>query len=680
MNIAVKNETFSPGSTAATLEKKKSVTKRFLVNKLNYMNFQDQTIIINMKHVKYETSISINAKPLPCSGEQLECVWTDGVDVSTILTKYTFSNIVISDKKKLYQVIPEVLDITATGLCLLLPETGREITARKVRRHLCSGITVQVTQNSAMFTGRLVDFNPEAFRIELVLTPPQSFEWIDLDSPLTLHFFSGNEILYSGECRVIRHDLGNAAGNLVLKPVSGHSRRRFRPKIYRSTRQHLIPSPNIVFAHPFTGTTVNLNVANLSGTGFCIEEEEEISVLLPGMIIPEVEIVIAGSLRVRCRAQVVYRNICRQDDAEVLVRCGVAILDMNADDHVKILSMLQQAANKNSSIDTTVDMDNLWNFFFDTGFIYPDKYASFETNKKEIKRTYERLYGQNSHIARHFIYQERGNILGHMAMMRFQEKSWLIHHHAASKSESMKAGVVVLNQIGRFINDSHNMHSTHMNYVLCYFRPNNKFPDRVFGGLARKLKNPKVCSVDTFAYFHADNPEQRLEELPLPWKLNPTEPDDLHELEIFYEHESGGLMLDALDLKSGETTRTLSDQYKSLGFRKECFRYSLKKDGILKAIVIVNISDVCLNMSNLTNCLTVIVLEDDVPRDVLMHLSSYLSDRYEGNEFPVLLYPPHQAMRCSIPTEKLYSLWVLNMQHTDHYFEYLENLIKHIQH
>ena len=129
-------------------------------------------------------------------------------------------------------------------------------------------------------------------------------------------------------------------------------------------------------------------------------------------------------------------------------------------------------------------MDELWDFLFETGFIYPHKYAFIQKNKDEIKKTYEKLYPQNPHIARHFIYQEKGTIYGHMAMIRFCESAWMIHHHAARKSSAKKAGLIVLDQIGRMINDSHRLYSLHMNYMLCYYRPDNKFPSRVFGGAA----------------------------------------------------------------------------------------------------------------------------------------------------------------------------------------------------
>ncbi|MDZ7582500.1 MAG: hypothetical protein U5R30_18445 [Deltaproteobacteria bacterium] len=87
--------------------------------------------------------------------------------------------------------------------------------------------------------------------------------------------------------------------------------------------------------------------------------------------------------------------------------------------------------------------------------------------------TYEKLYTQSPTIARHFIYQEKGNILGHMAMVRFYEEAWLIHHHAARKSALNKAGLIVLKQISHFINDSCRLNAIHLKYVIMYYRPNN---------------------------------------------------------------------------------------------------------------------------------------------------------------------------------------------------------------
>ncbi len=665
----------------ATADKRKAVTRRFIVNKINFINFQDRTVQINLKHNKYENSVTLPAHPLPCSGELLHCSWIDPAELGNLLKSHSFLNLLIPDDQKLYLVTAKLLKLDESGISLQLPQNGSEAFFRRAYRHPCFDIAIRFIQNSIVFTGVLADFNPLSFRVTVDLSPDQTFRWIDPGSETTIHLLKEGRLLYSGECRIIRHNVGQNNRDYVLEPTNNCNRRRFLPKKYRSTRQELLPAPTVEFHHPFTGRKISLKVIDLSGGGFSVEENEGMSLLLPGMIIPEIGFNFSGTFRISCMGQVIYRTPVKSDNEEPFVRCGVAILEMDADDHLKLLSLRQQAANRKSYIGASVDMDALWNFFFASGFIYPGKYSYFECNKEEIKQVYEKLYGQSPHIARHFIYQDRGVILGHMAMIRFFENSWLIHHHAASKDESMRAGVEVLNQIGRFINDSHNLHSLHMEYVVCYFRPDNKFPDRIFGGLARSLKAPGECSLDTFAYFHFHPEDQQPEELPPSWTMESAIRDDLRELACFYRHVSGGLMLEALDLNEDSLEcRELTLEYGKLGFKKERLLFALKHEGELKAFAMVNISDIGINMSNLTNCPTILVLDSNLGEKILSCFLYFIATKYQGNELPVLLYPPTHAAGCSIPVEKLYTLWVLNMEYTDHYFRYLEHLIKHIQH
>jgi len=217
-----------------------------------------------------------------------------------------------------------------------------------------------------------------------------------------------------------------------------------------------------------------------------------------------------------------------------------------------------------------------------------------------------------------------------------------------------------------------------MNFVFCYFRPESKFPNRVFGGLTGNTKDPKGCSLDTFAYFHYQkifNSELKLSE---PWKLIETQPEDLLELKNFYEYSSGGLMLNALELEqSSGNLDELSKEYQKLGLKRERHLVSLKKDGRLKAVVMINVSDIGLNLADLTSNIQVMVVDpDDFTKEIFHCMVSELSTKFEQNEIPVLLYPVEYAENHSIPYEKRYNLWVLNMQHTDYYFKHLKELFK----
>jgi len=423
-----------------------------------------------------------------------------------------------------------------------------------------------------------------------------------------------------------------------------------------------------------------MKVIDLSGSGFSVEEYNHNAVLFSGLIIPELEINFANNFNIKCKAQVVYRKIMGEEEDGDWAKCGLALLDMDMEEHSNFLALLHQAKNRNSYMCNVVNMDDLWNFFFESGFIYPKKYVFIQEKKDKIKETYKKLYTQNPKIARHFIYQDKGRILGHMAMVRFYENAWLIHHHAASGSGLNRAAVSVLDQVGRFSNASHGLYSLHMDYLFCYFRPENKFPNRVFGGVARDIKDPKASSLDTFAYFHyqkAYNGELHISE---PWRIIKTENEDLIELEKFYEHKSGGLVLDVLDIKSGlDGCDDLSKEYQQFGFKREKHIFSLKNGIDLKAVFLVNISDIGLNMSDLTNCIKVFVLDSNgLSKDILYLTISSLSVKFEQHEMPVLIYPVSFAETQSVPYEKLYQMWVLNTQYGDQYFRCLKGLFRNI--
>ena len=655
----------------------KQFSKKYLVNKLNFTNFQDGTILINFKHNKYDLTISFHARPKPCLGNQLDCLWVETDEINEKLHSYKFNNFLVIDGAKLLSVTPEVFSMNDEGISFTLPETCYEISSRKVARHSCKGIIVQFIQSSSFFYGSLIDFNAVSFCVELTTVPPQTFRWLDNNLTVNIIFSDKTETLYAGECKISRNTREHKTRKYVLKPIKSQIQ-RYQHKDHRSTRQEIVPSPDIIFRHPFTKNLVSLKVIDISGSGFSVEEEENSAVLLPGMIIPELELNFAERSTIKCKAQVLYRQISYGDQRGVRIKCGIAILDMPLEDNMKLLSFLHQKEESNSYVCNRVDMDALWDFFFESGFIYPSKYEFIQKNKRAIKDTYEKLYTQHPTIARHFINQDKGYILGHMAMIRFYENTWLIHHHAARSSLSRKAGLKVLEQIGRFGNDSHRLYSLHMDFLMCYYRNDNKFPSRVFGGVARHIKNPKKCSIDDFAYFHYKNISGIKHRLSKPWQLAEIRRDDLLELENFYKSTSGGLMIDALNLNPDTIDLDeLSKAYQKLGFKRERLIFSLKKSNDLKAIIIVNISDIGLNLSDLTSCIKFIILDSsDLPREVLHETFLLLTETMKRKEIPVLLYPVSYAEKNLMSYEKLYTMWIMNLQYTDSYFRYIDRLLR----
>jgi hypothetical protein len=658
---------------------RKELRKEQLVNKLNYINFQDGTICLKFRHLKYNQVLVLKAKPQPCIGDELVCIWPESENVETgRLSAYSFSEVNVTNGKNMLVFKPDDIRISENEVRFTLPETCLEIDRRRLRRYPCEGINAWLIQNSISFEGRLVNFSADSFKVKLSESPSQRFFWINPDFQATLILSDGENILYAGECRILEHTTGRSFRNYILEPFNDPGR-RLKPKDFRSIRQQLIPSPCVSFTHPLIKKFLKLTISDLSGSGFSVEIRKDNAFLMPGMIFPVIQLSFEDVFRTNCKAQVIYRSAHLETGNQDFVRCGFAILDMDIQDHAKLLSLLYRAKDSKSFFCTQVDQDELWSFFFESGFIYPKKYAYIEENKGKIKSTYEKIYGEPIKIARHFVYRDNGRILGHMSMLRFYLNTWMIQHYAANTTFSKTAGIDVLDQIGRFIHETHRIFSSQMDYVFCYYRPENKFPSRVFGGITDSIADPKMCSLDSFAYFYYKKP-YNVRKIREPWCFEKVRKEDLFELVYEYESRSGGLMLNALEiLPDSEQMNDLVSEYNRLGFKREKHLFAIKHGTVTKAIALINIADIGLNLSNLTNGIHLFVIDplgfsNQELNSVLAELSSF----FHNNSMPVLLYPTLYADENEIRYEKKYTLWVVEVEHSDPYFIYLKKYIRRI--
>ncbi len=632
-------------------------------------------MIVRFRHATLDRWIRLEAIPDPCQDEEASCRWTRQTTPLKVPSHYRFQDIIIPEGHSLIIVVPEDHRWDSLGGNFRLPRDGVRINARRTRRYPSSGVKAELIQDGIRFEGRLIDFSSLSLRVDLELGLAQSFSWICSETPLMLILSDDQGTVFAGNCRLIRGCRETAS--LLLEPLSKETQ-RFARKSHRSGRVIVTPAPNLIFNHPLIGRRFEVSVLDLSGTGLSIQTPLDQDVLLPGLIIRHVRLVFSGGTALTFRAQVIYSNRIKSDGLE-LMQCGLAILDISPRAHTQLLSMLYQVKEPNAYIDHPQDMEALWRFFFETGFIYPSKYVFFHKFKKCIQATYEKLYRQHPDIARHFTYQRMGRVLGHMAMLRFYRRAWMIQHHAANTRESHRAGLIVLEQIGRFINDSHRLGPICMDYVFCLYRPENKFPSRVFGSAAKSIADPQICSTDTFAYLHfTPQPLSRLKPAGPGWRLTASSDEDLAELEAAYiAHSGNGGLIRAFDLKPGkQDMKDLSGAYQSIGLMRQRLLYTLRRDDCPAAVLMCNRSDFGLNMSDLTNCVQIFVIDSRIlTPDILHRAISRIADWYNGQKFPIMIYPEEAASRCAISAEKRYTAWVLDLDYTDRYFDYVSRLI-----
>jgi hypothetical protein len=658
------------------LPQNNTVGKKYLISKLNQINFNNGTVQVNLKHTKYNNVISCFANPQPCFDNQLECLWNENNSFGSRLKSYKFDNLIVTNGHKTFLVTSDLTSINETGISLLLPETCSEIDYRKTRRYLCDNISAQLVQNGALFYGYLNNFSANSFHVIIKTTPPQTPQWINEGSSINAIFYDNNETLYSGTCEIINKMPGRKGTIGLALKTTDRQLPRYSKRQIRSKRQALLPSLNIMFTHPFTKKMVTLKSIDFSESGFGVEENESESVLLPGMIISKLNLTLANMIHITCRAQVVYKINSSQHSNAPTSRSGIAILDMNPNDHLKYFSLLNQVKNEHFYISSNIETDTLWDCLFETGLIDPDMYDFIYTHRENIRKTFHKLQALNSDINRHFIYRENGAVAGQMSMLRFYNDSWLLHHNAIHKLSEAHAAPVLLDQIANFIYNSNRLYSLHIGYVFSYLSEDNTFLNRIFNNYAKNIKHPKLCSIDQFACFRYKKTEDTQTPLPFGWELSETTYDDLAEFVSFYEDTSGGLMLTALELAPEIINdNKMFHEYKKAGLKRERLMYSLKKGGDLKTIIIANISEIGLDISDLTNCIKIVVLEpESISNDIFYSTVASISKKYEQKETTILVNPVVFADNSSIPCEKRYNLWILNADYSESFVEYIQGI------
>ena len=650
------------------LESAQQVDKETLINTLNHIHFMEESILLQLRHPKYEESILIRAYPEPCLGEKLACRLSNKNLSGLDLKSYQLMHLVIDDGRSMILVPAVFQEIHRNRVTIQLPQISYAVGQRQTRRHTCHDVVVEMIQSGFVAQGKLLDFNPRGFRIKVRPVSFCSFHWFDPDALVIVHLRRNQHILFSGLCKCIRQQDDFLNREIVLTHADTKIN-QFKKRQIRNPRQRLVPPPTVIFDHPFLKKHVQLEVTGISTSGFSVYESADEGILMQGMIIPELMINFAGAMSMPCVAQVIYRLAEKGGG----IRCGLAILDMDIKSYSRLAHILTNALDPHAYDSSEVDMDALWEFFFNTGFIYHMKYRLIQSHREGFKEMYRKLYKENSEISRHFTYQKNGRIYGHISMIRAYERTWMIHHHAARIMDSKRPGFMVLKQIMYYMNDMYRLPSAHMDYVMCYFRPENRFPDFVFGGFARTLKNPQGCSMDLFSYLTYTSLSLGAK-LPDGWSLNECSEVDLWELNRFYGYHSGGLLLNALALDKKDTgDKSLEELYSQLGFVRKCRVYALKHKAELNAVLIVNQSDLGFNLSELLNGIKILVTNPEaLPWNILTIAISQLTDIYHTDRVPILFYPFDYIKSNSIPYEKQYQAWVLNVQYGNEYVEYMQ--------
>jgi len=643
----------------------KKIKQKKLINLWNSHHFTDGMVYVQLHHPKYKEDILVWAYPEPCSDGSMTCRWPE--NGCGITENADIKNIVLPDGLSMLLIPVRLKDVQKDHFTIHLPDEGYILGPRRARRYICRDIEVHVVQNCFEAQGRLVDFSAMAFAVEVSPETAGSFRWFNADNPSTIHLYRNEEMIFSASCNCIRQTSDQVTRDIVFAPAISQMT-RFVKKTSRNSRVEIIPRPNTTFDHPATGKKNQLDIYNLSTSGFSVYVSAEEDVLMAGMIIPDLSINYGGVLKIQCKAQVLHRG----EEEKGNIRYGFVILDMDVVNYNRLSHIIMNTIDPNTHIADEVDVDELWKFLFESGFIYPKKYDLVQARRQHMKEIYRKLYRDNPEFIAQMTYRKNGRIYGHISMIHAYERTWMIHHLAATTLDNKRTGLQVLKQSLRHIDGFYRLPSIGMDYMMFYFRPDNIIPDHIFGGFARHLNNPRACSLDLFSYLSYPTSSVR-QPLTAAWSLEPFMSTDFGALDHFYQEASGGLLLKVLRLdKEQKDTESLSQLYARHGFKRSYESFSLKHKEMLKAVLIVNQSDPGISLSDFLNGIKIIVNDENgLPWETLSAAISQLVGSFTIDKIPVLVYPSSYLESKGVLFKKNYNLWILDAYYGRECGEYM---------
>jgi hypothetical protein len=275
--------------------------------------------------------------------------------------------------------------------------------------------------------------------------------------------------------------------------------------IYKAKRRHALRVNSdevrdcFQFVHPILGKRLSLPVRDVSVRGLSFEGDCSEHLLWKGFCLRGCEVTLEGdslplgSVEVRSLSRTV------SEDGKVVSRCGVQFMDLPVPTEKRISSFIFERSNPKIHSLRAEKIENLWQLFYQSGFIYPSKDAYIRKIKPEINKTWEKLLSEETSFYRNIVFRELGKELGTASAVQVYENTWMFQHLAAAEHPLKLIPKYVLLGLAHFLMENHEI-----KFLITYFRKENSFPRKVYSGFLESYPQEEQLRFTTFSYLTLD--------------------------------------------------------------------------------------------------------------------------------------------------------------------------------
>ncbi|HKJ74862.1 MAG TPA: hypothetical protein VKA19_12170, partial [Alphaproteobacteria bacterium] len=446
----------------------------------------------------------------------------------------------------------------------------------------------------------------------------------------------------------------------------------------------------VEFEHPFLGVTATMRILDLSNSGLAAVIENPKHALPVGLILPNASLQLPLRSRIPVELQVRAYHVVGGDN-EHTCRVSLAFVDATPALIKEVSGFVQQSASELLTDASDEDEDRLWEFYFETAFIYEAKRRHMQPTAEAVRDTFNRLLSSNTPMLKKILYKEDGVIKGHVTAVKVFDQALLVQHLNALKAAGGSAAMSVIRGMTSFFLDQRaNLRSSNR-YVCAYYRPNNLYPSLVFGETANLIDDPTQCWTQDYRFCVSAEGQLEADIGSPDIVVREGTEADKERLETLLI-ENGDLDLIRLEGLAREriTDQAISEEFDKIGLYR--YRRLLvaehEKTGET-AYAVCSFASPGLNFSELTN--SVRFFFGPLGRRVrdaqalVDTLSPRLFEVYRETPIlePILLLSEGQPVPKGFVDEKIYTLWVLDLMHvkkfrdaTEYIFSHLKNYIR----
>lgn len=271
-----------------------------------------------------------------------------------------------------------------------------------------------------------------------------------------------------------------------------------------------------------------------------------------------------------------------------------------------------------------VSFEDIWKLLLDSGFLYPEKIARLEPVLTDIQQTVRKLLQANGNLMATAVMRNEKTLEAHMSILRWCEQTWIVQHLAALPMSARRLCASAqltmgFTQYGQLRPD--------IVWNKMYFRPNNLWPARVFGGYAKRVSDPTTSDLRTFHYLVAptagDSPK-----LHTGIETRTGGQEDKAMIEDWFTSRGRIVEVQANQLQAScNGLEKLSREYEQAGLLRRRESIIAQRNGHVTGFALLEIASLGMNFSELTNSFTVHLM-DDTDDETRRELAEAAKQRY----------------------------------------------------